>query len=148
MQQDAEQAPPNGDIDAGLFRAMVQQAGDAIIFVDRSGTIKVWNRGAEVIFGYSSVEARAAGLDIIIPEYLRAAHWAGFEQAMQAGHTKHGDRILTTRSVHKDGHTIYVDLHFCIIKDDSGVAAGALAIGRDCTERYLAEKARRGAAAA
>lgn len=148
MKQAAEQAQSIDDIDVSLFRAMVQQAGDAMIFIDRSGTIKVWNRGAEVIFGHSSVEAQAGGLDIIIPEHLRAAHWAGFDQAMHAGHTKHGDRILTTRAVHKDGHKLYVDLHFCIIKDDSGLAAGALAIGRDCTERYLAEKARRAAPAA
>jgi len=130
-----------------LFRAMVEQAGDAIIFIDCTGAVQVWNRGAENLFGYPAAEAIAGGLDVIIPESLRQAHWLGFQKAIEAGRTRHGDRVLTTRSVHKDGRRLYVDLHFCIIKDDSGAAAGALAIGRDCTERYLAEKARRSAAA-
>lgn len=131
-----------GNISPALFQAMVEQAGDAIIFIDSDGAIQAWNRGAEVIFGYTAAEALANSLDVIIPEPLRKAHWAGFHKAIEMGHTRNGDKILTTRAIHKDGRKVYVDLHFCIIKDDSGTAAGALAIGRDCTERYLAEKAR------
>lgn len=39
-----------------LFRAIVEQAEDAIIFADRDEVIRLWNRGAEVIFGYSAAE--------------------------------------------------------------------------------------------
>lgn len=129
------------NIDSDLFRAMVEQAGDAIIFADRSGAIQVWNRGAEVIFGYTQAQAQAGGLDIIIPERLRKAHWDGFHHAIESGQGKYGDRVLTTRSMHKDGHKLYVDLRFCLIRDADGRVVGALAIGRDCTERYLREKA-------
>ena len=43
-----------------LFRAIVEQAPDAIIFADRDGLIRIWNHGAETIFGYSAAEVLAA----------------------------------------------------------------------------------------
>ena len=140
MEQCREQS--SGNSSPAIFQAMVEQSGDAMIFIDRDGAIQVWNRGAEIIFGYSAAEALASGLDVIIPEPLRDAHWKGFHKAIEMGHTRNGDKVLTTRSIHKDGHKVYVELHFCIIKDDSGAVAGAFATGRDCTDRYLAEKAR------
>lgn len=143
MEQSPQSTPtPPIPLDPTLYQAMVEQSGDAIIFIDRTGAVRAWNRGAENIFGYSAAEALANSLDVIIPKYLQKPHWEGFDRAMKAGHTKNGDRVLTTRAVHKDGHKIYVDLQFCVIKDTSGTIAGALAIGRDCTKRYLEEKAR------
>jgi PAS domain S-box-containing protein len=143
MEHSEERPAASLAIDPALFQAMVEQAGDAMIFADLDGTVQVWNRGAERIFGYTAAETLAGNLDLIIPEPLRAAHWAGFRKAIQSGSTKHGDRVLTTRSMHKNGQKLYVDLHFCLITDASGAVAGALAIGRDCTARYLEEKARR-----
>jgi PAS domain S-box-containing protein len=125
---------------SGLHEAIVQQAPDAIIFADRDGAIRVWNRAAESIFGYAAAEVLGQSLDIIIPERLRAAHWAGFDKALATGETKYAGRVLTTRSMHKDGRRLYVDLSFSLVKDDSGGFAGALAIARDTTERYLAER--------
>jgi hypothetical protein len=34
----------------GLAERIVDQAGDAIIFADRSGTIRRWSRGAAPLF--------------------------------------------------------------------------------------------------
>ena len=47
--------------------------------------------------------------------------------------------MLTTRSAHRDGSKLYVDLSFGLVTDDSGAILGALAIGRDCTARYAAD---------
>ena len=100
-----------------------------------------WNRGATLVFGYDVAEVIGQSLDIIIPERLRRAHWEGFDHSLETGTTKHTDRVLTTRAVHKDGRAIYVDLAFGLVKDDAGRAVGAFATGRDCTQRYLAERA-------
>jgi sensor histidine kinase regulating citrate/malate metabolism len=35
-----------------LCTAIVQQAWEAVIFADRAGHIRIWNHGAEAIFGY------------------------------------------------------------------------------------------------
>ena len=37
------------------------------------------------IFGYSEGEVLGQGLDLLIPERLRAAHWAGFDAAIETG---------------------------------------------------------------
>ncbi len=126
-----------------LFQAIVEQAPDAIIFADREGAIRVWNRGAEAVFGYAAAEVLGSSLDVIIPERLRPAHWEGFRRAVDTGQTKYADRVLTTRSVHKDGSKLYVDLSFSLIRNRVGAIAGALAVGRDCTARHLAEGALR-----
>ena len=122
--------------------AIVAQAGEAIIFAGPDGAIRLWNRGAEVIFGHLAADVLGKNLDIIIPERLRKAHWEAFDRALESGRTKNGDRVLTTRSVKKDGSKIYVDLSFGLVKDRSGVVLGAYAIGRDCTARYEEDRAR------
>jgi PAS domain S-box-containing protein len=125
-----------------LYEIIVEQAPDAVIFSDREGAIRVWNRGAEAIFGHTAAEVLGASLDIIIPEPLRKAHWQGFDRALESGTTQYGGRVLTTRSVHKDGRRLYVDLSFALLRDAKGDIVGVLAMARDCTERYLAERAR------
>lgn len=126
-----------------LSQAIVDHAPDAIIFADRSGVIRIWNRGAERIFGYPAAEAQGVSLDLIIPERFRRAHWDGFRRAIEMGRTKYADRVLTTRSAHRDGSKLYVDLSFGLIADARGAILGALAIGRDCTARYAADAALR-----
>ncbi len=125
------------------FQAIVEQAPDAIIFADRDGIIRVWNRSAEALFGYSAAEVLGGNLDVIIPERLRSAHWDGFHRAVETGQAKYVGRVLTTRSVHKNGTKLYVDLSFGLVRDQAGAVAGALAIGRDCTARYSSDRALR-----
>jgi len=122
-----------------LCAKIVEAASEAVIFADREGRIRLWNRGAELLFGYAAAEAEGQRLDIIVPERLRRAHWDAFDRSIETGHTKHVDRVLTTRSMHKNGARLYVDLSFGLVNDAQGAVLGAFAIGRDCTERYLAE---------
>lgn len=124
-----------------LCAALVEQAPDAIIFADPKGVIRLWNAGAEVVFGYPTSEALGQSLDLIVPVALRKAHWSAYESAMRIGHTKYGRRVMTTRSVHKSGERIYVNLSFTIVRDGEGTPVGALAQARDFTARYLEEKA-------
>jgi PAS domain S-box-containing protein len=125
---------------AALYRAIGEATSDAIIFAGRDGIIRLWNRGAELIFGYAADEAIGQSLDLIIPERLRRAHWDAFDRSMETGQTKYTDRVLTTRSVRKDGAKLYVDLGFGLVKDANGIPIGAFATGRDCTARYQATR--------
>jgi PAS domain S-box-containing protein len=135
------------EIHADVYRWIVEQTTDAIIFADRDGRIRIWNPGAESVFGYTADEVLGQSLDIIIPEELRKRHWEGYRKAIEAGKTKLDGRVLTTRAQHKDGSRRYVDLSFAVITGTAGQANGALAIGRDVTERFLADKALRKRAA-
>lgn len=126
-----------------LSEVLVAAAPDAMIFADRDGVIRVWNGSAEAIFGYPGSEVIGGSLDVIIPERLRSAHWQGFRAAIATGNTKYAGRVLTTRAIRRDGSKLYVDLSFALIRDEAGTVIGSLAIARDCTERYLSEKALR-----
>ena len=143
-------SPPDTDTRSepwSLHRAIVEQSQDAIIFADREGIIRLWNRGAEIIFGYAASEAVGHSLDLIVPDRFRQAHNEGFRRAVASGMVRHDGRVLTTRSQHKYGSRLYVDLSFGLVKDESGAVTGAFAIGRDCTARFLEQAAQRARAA-
>jgi PAS domain S-box-containing protein len=126
---------PASDDNLAIFRLIVDQAPDAIIFADRQGMIQVWNDAAVDLFGYLSDEAIGRSLDIVIPEHLRHSHWDGFGQAVASGQTKHGRRALKTRATHKNGQMQYVSLAFSVIKDRAGKVIGALATAREFIDK-------------
>jgi PAS domain S-box-containing protein len=123
-----------------LASYLVTQSPDGIVFADREGTICLWNASAERIFGYSSSEAIGRSLDIIIPQQFQKAHWSGYQRAMTEGKTKYSGQSLPTRSLRKDGATIYVELTFAIIHGTEGQMLGAMANVREITERYTQER--------
>ncbi|WP_338075963.1 PAS domain S-box protein [Castellaniella defragrans] len=135
-------APP-----ADLAERIVEQTTDTLIYADRAGRIARWNQAACRLFGFSRDEALGASLDIIIPEHLRAAHWAGYDAALASGRTKLAGRPTLTRGVHKDGRKLYVEMTFALVKDGSGAAIGSVAMARDVTERVERERAARKAQA-
>jgi PAS domain S-box-containing protein len=122
-------------------RALIAHAPDAIIFSDCAGVIRLWNHGAETLFGHSTEEAIGLTLDLIVPEPYRAAHWAGFFRAVQQGRFAQDDVLLTSRALTKDGRVVAVELSAAIIWSPPGRVAGILAIGRDVTDRRAKEQA-------
>lgn len=129
-----------------VHQAIIDSLSDAMIFADAGGVIRIWNRAAEMLWGYSAAEALGQSLDLIIPERLREPHWRGFDKAIARGVATPGRASATTRSLCKSGAQLYVDMSFSIIVDDAGNVLGSAAVARDVTERYLAERARRNAA--
>jgi PAS domain S-box-containing protein len=123
-----------------LFRRIVEEMPDAVIFADRQGAIRLWNRGAETMFGYSADEAAGQSLDLIIPERFRARHWAGYRQVMATGVTSYGDRLLAVPATRKDGQRISIEFSIALLKDEHGEVMGAVAVVRDVTARWQAER--------
>ena len=129
--------------DLAPFRYVVDQMPDAVIFADAGGVIRVWNGGAEAVFGFSAAEAVGSSLDIIVAERFRRAHWEGYHRAMASGRTRHGAQVRTTRAIHKDGRKLYVELSFGVVVDEAGAVLGSVAVGRDGTARHLSDGALR-----
>ena len=122
-------------------RAMIAQATEAIILTDSDGTIRIWNHGAERIFGYSPAEALGSVFTLIVPSRLRGAFWVGFRQLIDSGRIANRDDVFRLRAVRKRGGKLYVDMSFGLVRDGVDSVIGAFAIGRDCTARHLAERA-------
>ncbi len=126
---------------AWLADQIIREAHDAIIMADREGVIRLWNRGAEMIFGFSAAEALGQSLHIIIPEKLRARHDHGYQQVMKAGRSRYSSELLAVPALTKDGHRISVEFTIILIRDDHDHILGVAAIIRDVTSRWEKERA-------
>jgi PAS domain S-box-containing protein len=123
-----------------LFRRIVESSPEAIVFSDRDGIIRIWNGGAEAIFGYSAREAVGESLDIIVPENMRERHWEGYSRVMKTGATKYGKDLLTVPGIRKDGSRVSLEFSVALIRDEDGVLLGISAVLRDVTARWQKER--------
>jgi PAS domain S-box-containing protein len=126
-----------------LYREIVDHTPLAIVFGDREGIIRLWNSGAEAMFGYSAAEAIGKSLDLIVPEKHRPKHWEGYDRVMQTGVTKYGRELLAVPALTKDGRRISIEFNVALLRDDSGQITGVAATISDVTARWEKEKALR-----
>jgi PAS domain S-box-containing protein len=111
------------------------------LFADREGTIRLWNTGAETIFGYSAREALGQSLDLIIPEKLRQRHWEGYQRVMDTGKTRYGTELLNVPALRKKGKRLSIEFSILLVRDLQNEIIGSAAVMRDVTERWKKEKA-------
>ena len=126
--------------DEWLYQKIVEGAQDAIVFADQDGIIRLWNRAAEDIFGYSAKEALGQMLDLIVPEKLRERHWEGYRKVMATGVTKYGSEVLAVPAIRSDGSRMSVEFTIILLQDTKGKPIGSAAIMRDVTERWQKER--------
>ena len=123
---------------------IVSASADAVVAADRSGIIRLWNPGAERIFGHRAGEAVGQSLDLIIPERLRTAHWEGWRRVVETGRSRYGDGdLLSVPAIRKDGERISVEFTIVPLKDETGGMVGMAALMRDVTQRFEEMKALR-----
>jgi PAS domain S-box-containing protein len=123
--------------------ALVQSAGDAIVGAGTDGSILLWNRAAERIFGYTEAEALGHSLDLVIPERLRLRHWEGYRRVMQTGETRYGTEVLRVPAVHKDGRRLSIAFTVALLYAPTREIQAIAAIIRDETSRWEEERALR-----
>jgi PAS domain S-box-containing protein len=100
--------------------------GHAIVVADADGTITWWSPGAEVLFGHSAAAALGQSLDLIVPDGLRARHWAGFARAMEAPRVK--DLAADIPVLCADGQVKEFAGRLLVLSDGLGAALGAMGI--------------------
>jgi len=127
-----------------ICRQLVTQAPDAIVYADDQGVIRLWNAGAERIFGYTEDEAIGKSLDIIIPENQRKRHWDGYGQTLATGVTRYGaGSLLSVPAIRKNGSRLSVEFTILPFHGEAGKIVGMAAIMRDVTTRFEEMKALR-----
>lgn len=136
------------DIASAVGDALLNGASDAIVATDAEGRITLWNPGAVRLFGFTADEATGQSLDLIIPENLRARHWAGFRHTMATGTSRYGQGdLLSVPALTKHGARISVEFTIVMLHDAERRAAGTVAVMRDVTRRFEELKALRRRAA-
>lgn len=120
-----------------LMAAIVSSSDDAIVSKNLDGTITSWNKGAEVMFGYSAGEAVGQHISLIVPPDRLG------EEAMILEQLRRGERVdhFETVRMRKDGRTFDISLTISPVKDAEGRLIGASKVARDITQRKQAEKA-------
>src|SRR5262245_17193421 len=125
---------------AGWYRRLVDEMPEAVIVADREGAIRLWNHGAELMFGYSREDAIGRSLDLIIPERHRGRHWDGYRTVMATGTTRYGRELLAVPAVRQDGSRISIEFSITLLRDASGAIEGSAAVIRDVTARWERER--------
>jgi PAS domain S-box-containing protein len=123
-----------------LCQRIVEETQVAIIFSDREGIIRLWNSGAEAMFGYRAEEALGQTLDLIVPERQRSRHWEGYTRVMSTGVTRYGRELLAVPALTKDGRRISLEFSIALLRAPSGELLGATAILQDVTARWQQQK--------
>ena len=123
-----------------LCRRIVENSPMAILFADREGKIRLWNSGAETVFGYMAKEALGQSLDLIVPERQKQRHWEGWDKVMASGVTKYGRDPLAVPAMRKDGSRISIEFNVVLVRADSGELAGVAAMVQDVTARWQKQK--------
>jgi len=117
--------------------AIVESSDDAIISGNLDAAILTWNAGAQRIYGYTEAEVLGKPISILIPPELPNDEDT-IHEAVRAG--QRVENFETVRLT-KAGKRINVSLTISPIQDSSGRTTGYSGIGRDITERKLAEQA-------
>ncbi len=125
---------------AWLYRKIAEDSPIGILYADRDGMIRFWNKGAELIFGHTAQEAIGQSLDLIVPEKQRPRHWEGWNRVMETGVTKYGSDVLAVPAMRKDGTRISIEFYILLLRAPDGELRGAVAMVQDVTARWQQQK--------
>jgi PAS domain S-box-containing protein len=121
---------------------IIENSLDAIVAIETSGSICLWNAQAEQLFGWSRGEALGLTLtDTIIPERMHEAHRHGMRRYLESGGRTILGRRIELVARHRDGHEFPVELSVSPIK--VGEHLMFFASIRDITARKEAERSLR-----
>ncbi|HEU4342908.1 MAG TPA: ATP-binding protein [Candidatus Binatia bacterium] len=122
--------------DKAYIEDLVENAGDAIISTDRQDRILTWNRGAELIFGYSKEETIGQSLALLLPSHESRE----LEEIRNKVRLTGVIRNLEVRRIRKDGRMIEASLAVSPVRDKDDNAVGFLHLARDITEQKRYEQ--------
>jgi PAS domain S-box-containing protein len=116
--------------------AIVDSSDDAIIGNSLDGIILSWNRGAELLFGYTAAETLGQPLAMLLPPGRIG------EEPEIIARIQHGERVQSFETVRrrKDGRDVDVSVTISAIHDSRGNVIGASKLARDVSERKRAEE--------
>ena len=128
------------EVSASRFRAVVDSAYDAIVTINEQHNITFFNRAAENLFGYKSVDVLGQRIEILLPEKFRANHSRNVKQfadsvqmSLRSITPPRMDESNSVYGRHRDGTVIPVEIAISKIKVDGVIEFTAVV--RDISER-------------
>jgi diguanylate cyclase (GGDEF)-like protein/PAS domain S-box-containing protein len=109
-----------------VLAAILESAEEAIIGIALDGSIELWSRGAERLYGFMAAEVTGLALISLLPIYEGPSLQAVLEAAREGKMT--GSE--TVERLHKTGSKLSVGVRRKAMRDKRGIITGILEIGR------------------
>ncbi len=120
------------------FRSVIQSASDAILLVNQEGCITLWNKAAEMIFGYREEEIVGFPITSIMgAKYAQKAISVGLQFTLEHILSPFAGKTLEASGRRKDGSEFPLEMSGSVWKTSEGVYYTAIL--RDITKRRAVE---------
>jgi len=119
------------ELEVERARSIVQHSDDAIISKSLDGRVTSWNRGAQVIFGYTEEEMLGKPMLMLFPPDRQQEESFILEKLLAGETVNHFETVR----VRKDQSLVNVSVSISPIRDAGGRIIGASKIARDITQR-------------
>jgi PAS domain S-box-containing protein len=118
-------------------RLVVETANDAVVSMDDGGVIMFANPATMRIFGHDPTELMGKPLTVLMPEFMRKLHEAGFRRYLATGQQHMNWQGTELTALRKNGEEFPVEVSFGeLTRDGHKVFTGFI---RDISERKQAE---------
>jgi len=121
---------------------LLDAAPDAMVVIDRDGTIVLVNAQTETVFGYERTELLGQPVEVLVPGNLHTLHRKHRSEYVGEPHVRTMGSGLDLRARRKDGSEFPVEISLAPLETDDGLLISAAV--RDVTSKRREERLFRG----